>query len=101
MNVFSLTPRELSLLAKLGAELRRQRISAKARQADFAQNLGISVPTYRKMERGVGNIPVSYWIRALVLLDQVGGLETLLNSSRPVSLPNLTGEHAPIAPPTS
>lgn len=101
MNVFSLTPREKSLLAKLGTELRRQRINAKARQADFARNLGISIPTYRKMERGVGNIPVSYWIRALVLLDQVGGLETLLNSSRPISLHSLCAGHAPIAPPAT
>ncbi len=52
----------------LGAGLRRARIEHQLCQAGFAERIGVSVPTYRRMEQGNAAVPIGYWIRALYLL---------------------------------
>ena len=74
------TQRETELLVELGELVRKVRIAHSEYQADFAHRIGISVPTYRKMEQGHGSVPIGYWIRALILLDQREIINRLMTS---------------------
>lgn len=69
---------EARVIKLLGRELTRYRFACKERQGDFAARLGISIPTYRRMERGCGRVPIAYWMRVLSLLDHLKGFETAL-----------------------
>jgi transcriptional regulator with XRE-family HTH domain len=69
--MYAPTAREQQLLALLGNCLRQVRIENNEYQSDFADRLGVSVPTYRKMEQGNAAVPIGYWIRALDLLNQL------------------------------
>ncbi|MHB8348276.1 MAG: helix-turn-helix domain-containing protein [Acidiferrobacterales bacterium] len=80
--MFSFTDEETNTLSRLGDRLRLRRIAKRDDQVSLAARIGVSVPTYRKMERGEGSVPVGYWIRALRLLDSLDLIDTLL----PVSL---------------
>lgn len=80
--MFSLTDQESRTLLGLGQRLKLRRIEAKDSQTAFAARVGISVPTYRKLERGDPTAPIGAWVRAIRLLGGMGGLEALL----PVSL---------------
>ncbi|MBI3775149.1 MAG: helix-turn-helix domain-containing protein [Gammaproteobacteria bacterium] len=81
--MFALTEEEVRVLKYLGRELARYRFARNERQADFAAHLGISVPTYRRMERGCDRVPLAYWLRVLSVLDHLKGFKTALglNSS--------------------
>jgi len=86
--MFALSDDEAQVLRFLGRELARYRFARKERQADFAAHLGISVPTYRRMERGCGRVPLAYWLRVLSVLDHLKGFKTALG---------LSSAHAPHA----
>lgn len=73
---------ETNALVALGQRLRARRIERQDTQTDFARRLGVSVPTYRKMEQGDPRTPIGHWARALRLLDGLPALDDLL----PVSL---------------
>ncbi len=79
--MFALSDDELQVLKFLGRELARYRFARHERQADFAAHLGISVPTYRRMERGCGRVPLAYWLRVLLVLDHLKGFKTALGLS--------------------
>lgn len=66
--MFSPSTRESQVLLLLGAGLRRARIDHDLCQTRFAERIGVSVPTYRRMEQGHAAVPIGYWIRALHLL---------------------------------
>lgn len=80
--MFSIIRQEAQSLDALGGRLRTRRIDAGDTQVSFAARIGISVPTYRKMEKGDETVPIGYWIRALRLLGGLDSLDDLL----PVSL---------------
>jgi len=76
--MFELSDEEARVLKYLGRELARYRFARNERQADFAAHLGISVPTYRRMERGCSRVPLAYWLRVLSVLDHLKGFKTAL-----------------------
>jgi len=86
--MFSLSSEESAALTALGARLRRARESfqgqRRERQSDFAARVGVSVPTYRKMEKGDPGVPIGYWVRALWLLDRLDEVDGLIAPTDPV-----------------
>lgn len=77
-----LTDEESRVLRDFGERLKARRIDRGDTQSAFAARVGVSVPTYRKMEKGEDSVPFGYWVRALRLLGALGQLDELL----PVSL---------------
>lgn len=69
---------EENLLSQLGDRLRQHRIDMNEPQMEFAKRVGVSVPTYRKMERGSASVPIGYWARALRILDRLEQLGVIL-----------------------
>lgn len=86
--MFILSDEESSSLAALGMRLKsaRERFhgNRRERQSDFAARVGVSVPTYRKMEKGDPGVPVGYWVRALWLLDRLDELDGLIAPEDPL-----------------
>lgn len=76
--MFTITNDEQQILNELGRRLKALRIEKNEHQAVFAALVGISVPTYRKMERGDTTVPIGYWIRASRLLDRLEDFQTWL-----------------------
>ena len=70
---------EISLLA---SHLRMRRIARGDRQSDMAARIGVSVPTYRKMEQGDPATPLGYWVKVMRLVGKAENLADTL----PVSL---------------
>jgi len=70
--MFSITEKESQSMAAIGERLRIRRIDRGDTQAQFAARLGVSIPTYRHMERGDPGVAIGHWVRALRLF---GGLE--------------------------
>jgi len=92
--MFALSDDEVHVLKFMGRELARYRSARNERQADFAAHLGISVPTYRRMERGCGRVPLAYWLRVLFVLDHLKGFKTALGlSAANTPYDTLTTEH--------
>ena len=71
-NMLSIIEKESQSITALGERLRIRRIDRGDTQAKFAARLGVSIPTYRGMERGDPGVALGHWVRALRLLD---GLE--------------------------
>ncbi|HEC06998.1 MAG TPA: XRE family transcriptional regulator [Thiolapillus brandeum] len=69
-------------LQELAGRLRMRRIARGDRQSDMAARIGVSVPTYRRMERGDPATPMGYWVKAMRLLGTVERLADTI----PVSL---------------
>lgn len=65
-------------LKDLGARLRRERLQRNETQSVFAARLGISVPTFHKMESGDPKVLIGHWIAALDLLDRAHEIDGLL-----------------------
>ena len=74
ITMFSLTSEEIESLRQLGARLRRRRLQAGEPQLRAAGRIGVSLPTYRKLEQGDPGAQIGVWIRALRLY---GNLEDL------------------------
>lgn len=79
--MFSLVEEETQALAALGQRLRRRRLAAAEPQLRAAARIGVSVPTYRKLEQGDPTAPVGAWVRALRLYGDLGALDALLPAS--------------------
>ena len=80
--MLSLTSQESDILADLGERLRTRRLQRNERQLSTAARIGVSVPTYRKMEQGDPSTQIGYWVRAIRLL----GDPSVLPDSLPLSL---------------
>jgi len=80
--MFSLTSEEADILAELGQRLRSRRLQRNEKQLSMAARIGVSIPTYRKMEQGDPTTPLGYWLRAMRL---IGDPEVLLEGF-PLSL---------------
>lgn len=76
--MFTLTEQESRLLRDLGDRLKTRRIERRDTQIMFAARVGVSVPTYRKLEQGDPTTPVGAWVRAIRLLGEISGFEALL-----------------------
>lgn len=87
-SMFILSDEENLSLSALGKRLKsaRERFhgNRRERQSDFAARVGVSVPTYRKMEKGDSGVPVGYWVRALWLLDRLDELDGLIAPEDPL-----------------
>lgn len=76
--MFIVTEQESRALQDLGDRLKTRRIETRDTQLAFAARVGVSVPTYRKLERGDPTAPIGAWVRAIRLLGGMGGIEALL-----------------------
>jgi len=79
--MISLTSSEFGALTGLGARLRRRRLLAGEPQARAAGRVGVSVPTYRKLERGDPAVQIGIWVRAIGLYGTLSDLDLLLPES--------------------
>jgi len=76
--MFSLTDQEKAILTDLGQRLRARRLQRNEKQLSTAARIGVSAPTYRKMEQGDPSTALGYWVRAMRLLgDPDALLDTL------------------------
>ena len=79
--MFTLTEHEANALVSLGERLRSRRIDKRDTQISFAARVGVSVPTYRKLEKGDPSVPIGAWVRAIRLLGDISGVDALLPMS--------------------
>ncbi len=79
--MFCLTDNESDSLSSLGQRLRRRRLAAAEPQTRAASRIGVSVPTYRKLEQGDPSAPIGVWVRALRLCGDLAALDGLLPES--------------------
>ena len=76
--MFSITDTEKEILADLGQRLRARRLQRNEKQLSTAARIGVSVPTYRKMEQGDPSTAIGYWVRAMRLLGDPDALRDTL-----------------------
>jgi transcriptional regulator with XRE-family HTH domain len=86
--MFSLIDAETALLTELGRRLRARRLLRNEKQLSMAARIGVSIPTYRKMERGDPSTAIGCWVRAIRLLGDPEALQETL----PLSLFDEVGE---------
>lgn len=79
--MFSVIDSEQAMLAALGQRLRRRRLAAGEPQTRAASRIGVSVPTYRKLEQGDPTVPIGPWVRALRLYGRLADLDLVLPES--------------------
>ncbi len=79
--MFTPTSEESDALRRLGARLRRRRLQAGEPQLRSAGRIGISLPTYRKLEQGDPGAQIGLWVRALRLYGGLGDLDLLFPES--------------------
>lgn len=79
--MLSLNDSETQALEALGARLRRRRVLANDPQYRAAARIGVSVPTYRKLEQGDPTAPMGLWVRAVRLYSDLSELAALLPES--------------------
>ncbi len=65
-------------MASLGARIREARLARNLSQAHVASVVGISLPTYRKIEGGNGTIEFRHVVRTLAVLGYVEAVSTLI-----------------------
>lgn len=80
--MLSPTDDERELLAELGRRLRARRLQRNEKQRSMAARIGVSTPTYRKMERGDPSTAIGCWVRAMRLI----GAPDALQETLPLSL---------------
>ncbi|MBK5969416.1 MULTISPECIES: helix-turn-helix domain-containing protein [Thiorhodovibrio] len=79
--MFALTDAEQATLTALGARLRRRRLLAEEPQFRAAARIGLSVPTYRKLEQGDPSAQIGAWLRAIRLYSALEDVATLIPES--------------------
>ena len=62
----------------LGSRIRDTRLARNLSQAHVASVVGISLPTYRKIESGAGTIEFRHVVRALAVLGHVDAIPGLI-----------------------
>ncbi|MDO4681658.1 MAG: helix-turn-helix transcriptional regulator [Lautropia sp.] len=75
-STLSAFPSALKQLAALGERLRLARLRRKLGSGQFAERVGVSRETLRRMEKGDPTIAIGTWVRALRVL----GLEADLDA---------------------
>jgi transcriptional regulator with XRE-family HTH domain len=79
--MIAVTSSEADVLTGLGARLRRRRLLAGEPQARAASRIGVSVPTYRKLEQGDPAVQIGIWVRAIGLYGTLSDFDLLLPES--------------------
>lgn len=74
----STTPEENDILSELGRRLRARRLQRNEKQLSMAARIGVSAPTYRKMEQGDPTTALGYWVRVIRLLGDAEALQDAL-----------------------
>jgi len=69
---------DVEALAALGEAIRDDRLSRNFTQRHLADLAGISLPTYRKLERGEGTVEVRHFARVLAILGHGDRLRVLI-----------------------
>ena len=72
--MLSTTDKERAILTELGQRLRARRLQRNEKQLSTAARIGVSAPTYRKMEQGDPSTAMGYWVRAMRLLGDPNAL---------------------------
>lgn len=70
-------PSALKQLAALGNRLRLARLRRKLGSGQFAERVGVSRETLRRMEKGDPTIAIGTWVRALRVLGLEADLDTV------------------------
>lgn len=78
----SLPPEAANALATLGEHLALARVRRKESQRQWAQRIGISVPTLIRMERGDPSVSIGVYTTALWLLGLSGGLSDIASPAK-------------------
>lgn len=79
--MLSIIESESEALERLGQRLKRRRLAENEPQSRAAARLGVSLPTYRKIERGDPSVQIGAWIQAIRLYGSLIGLEGLFPES--------------------
>lgn len=75
------TESEVEALQALGTRLRHRRLQAGEPQVRAASRVGVSLPTYRKLEQGDPSSQIGVWVRALRIYGALDDLQQLLPES--------------------
>lgn len=67
----------------LGARVRQERLRRNLSQSYLARTLGVTVPTYRKIESGDGSVEFRHVAKALGVLGYVDALGNLIPEVQP------------------
>ncbi|MDD5261769.1 MAG: helix-turn-helix transcriptional regulator [Methylacidiphilales bacterium] len=70
-------------IAKLGARLRTERLRRNLSQDHMCKVLGITIPTYRKIESGDGTVEFRHVARALGMLGYSDAIGELIPETKP------------------
>jgi transcriptional regulator with XRE-family HTH domain len=65
-------------LKVLGERLRDARLNRDETQKRFAARLGVSIPTYQKLEKGNPTVAIGLWFTAFEILDRLSDVDGLL-----------------------
>lgn len=65
-------------LKTLGARLREERLRRNETQQIFSARIGVSIPTYHKMENGDPSVSMGQWAVVLDILGHAEDLDRLL-----------------------
>ncbi|MDX2080465.1 MAG: helix-turn-helix transcriptional regulator [Terrimicrobiaceae bacterium] len=74
---------EIEAMQKLGARVRQERLRRNLTQDYLAQMLGVTVPTYRKIESGNGSVEFRHVAKALGVLGYADALGELIPEIQP------------------
>lgn len=68
-------------LAKLGRDFSLARRRRRLTQASFAERIGISLATVKRLEKGEPGVAIETVVRALYVLGEIDRINTLLDTS--------------------
>lgn len=74
---------DIEAMQKLGARLRMERLRRNLTQGYMAQTVGVTMPTYRKIEAGAGSVEFRHVAKALGVLGYVEALGELIPEHQP------------------
>jgi transcriptional regulator with XRE-family HTH domain len=74
---------DVEAMQKLGARVRQERLRRNLTQQYLAQTLGVTLPTYRKIESGNGSVEFRHVAKALGVLGYGEGLGELIPEIQP------------------
>lgn len=74
---------ENEAMEKLGSRLRQERLRRNLPQHYLAEMVGVTLPTYRKIEKGDGSVEFRYVARALGVLGYSEPLGEIIPESGP------------------
>jgi transcriptional regulator with XRE-family HTH domain len=74
---------DVEAMQKLGARVRQERLRRNLTQNYLAQTLGVTLPTYRKIESGKGSVEFRHVAKALGVLGYGEALGELIPEMQP------------------